>query len=94
MLAFNSLKDERVHKKYMTNITHIPIVFDKSHLLTIGERLYATSLDLIRELVSNAYDADATTVNFHGLTPMALAEYKLRLPAVLSTLLLNVFAYR
>lgn len=40
----------------------IPIVFDKSHLLTIGERLYSTSLDLIRELVSNAYDADATQV--------------------------------
>src|SRR3990167_6473836 len=41
---------------------YIPIVFDKSHLLTIGERLYSTSLDLIRELVSNAYDADATEV--------------------------------
>ncbi len=43
-------------------LTHIPIIFDKSHLLTIGERLYSTSLDLVRELVSNAYDADATTV--------------------------------
>lgn len=43
-------------------ITHIPVVFDKSHLLTIGERLYSTSLDLIRELVSNAYDADASVV--------------------------------
>jgi len=41
---------------------YIPVVFDKSHLLTIGERLYSTSLDLIRELVSNAYDADATVV--------------------------------
>ena len=40
----------------------IPIVFDKSHLLTIGERLYSTGLDLVRELVSNAYDADATRV--------------------------------
>jgi hypothetical protein len=46
----------------MSNITHIPIIFDKSHLLTIGERLYSTSLDLVRELVSNAYDADATVV--------------------------------
>lgn len=46
----------------MVEITHIPVVFDKSHLLTIGKRLYATSLDLIRELVSNAYDADATLV--------------------------------
>ena len=44
------------------NLKHIPIVFDKSHLLTIGERLYSTSLDLVRELVSNAYDADATAV--------------------------------
>jgi len=40
----------------------IPIQFDKSHLSTIGERLYTQSLDLIRELVANAYDADATTV--------------------------------
>lgn len=46
----------------MSDITHIPITFDKSHLLTIGERLYATSLDLIRELISNAYDADSTKV--------------------------------
>lgn len=46
----------------MSDITRIPITFDKSHLLTIGERLYATSLDLIRELVSNAYDADATKI--------------------------------
>lgn len=40
----------------------IPIQFDKSHLSTIGERLYTQSLDLIRELVANAYDADATKV--------------------------------
>ncbi len=40
----------------------IPITFDKSHLTTIGTRLYAESLDLVRELVANAYDADATTV--------------------------------
>lgn len=40
----------------------IAIQFDKSHLSTIGERLYTQSLDLIRELVSNAYDADATIV--------------------------------
>lgn len=45
-----------------SHITSIPIIFDKSHLLTIGERLYATNLDLIRELVSNAYDADATEI--------------------------------
>ena len=41
----------------------IPIVFDKSHLTTIGTRLYAESLDLVRELVANAYDADATQVD-------------------------------
>lgn len=40
----------------------IEIQFDKSHLSTIGERLYTQSLDLIRELVANSYDADATTV--------------------------------
>lgn len=37
----------------------IPITFDKSHLTTIGTRLYAESLDLVRELVANAYDADS-----------------------------------
>ena len=41
---------------------YIPIRFDKSHLTTIGERLYTQSLDLLRELVANAYDADATMV--------------------------------
>lgn len=40
----------------------ISIRFDKSHLSTIGERLYTQSLDLMRELVANAYDADATEV--------------------------------
>lgn len=41
---------------------YIPITFDKSHLTTIGVRLYAESLDLVREMVANAYDADATKV--------------------------------
>ncbi|OGC16201.1 hypothetical protein A2246_03510 [candidate division WOR-1 bacterium RIFOXYA2_FULL_37_7] len=40
----------------------ITITFDKSHLITIGERLYAESIELIRELVNNAYDADASVV--------------------------------
>ena len=40
----------------------ISVQIDKSHLSTIGERLYSQSLDLIRELVANAYDADATHV--------------------------------
>ncbi len=49
----------------------ISVRFDKSHLTSIGARLYTQSLDLIRELVSNAYDADATlvkiTVDEHDL---------------------------
>jgi len=40
----------------------ISIRFDKAHLSSIGERLYSQSLDLIREMVANAYDADATKV--------------------------------
>lgn len=40
----------------------IPVTVDKSHLITIGEKLYAESIELIRELVNNAYDADATEV--------------------------------
>lgn len=36
---------------------------DKSHILTIGERLYEQSIELIRELVNNAYDADVTRVD-------------------------------
>ena len=40
----------------------ISVTVDKSHLITIGEKLYAESIELIRELVNNAYDADATTV--------------------------------
>jgi len=41
----------------------IPITVDKSHLVTIGERLYSESVELIRELVNNAYDADAREVH-------------------------------
>jgi hypothetical protein len=42
---------------------YIPVTVDKSHLITIGERLYSESIELIRELVNNAYDADATDVD-------------------------------
>lgn len=45
-----------------TATTTIPVKFDKSHIVTIGEKLYGESLELIRELVCNAYDADATSV--------------------------------
>ena len=41
----------------------LPVTVDKSHLITIGERLYTESIELIRELVNNAYDADATEVD-------------------------------
>ena len=40
----------------------LPVTVDRSHLIVIGEKLYARSLELIRELVNNAYDADATEV--------------------------------
>ncbi len=41
----------------------IPVTIDKSHITTIGERLYAESIEFVRELANNAYDADATVVN-------------------------------
>ncbi len=41
---------------------YLPVTVDKSHLITIGERLYSESIELIRELINNAYDADATEV--------------------------------
>ncbi len=40
----------------------IPVTVDKSHIITIGERLYAESIEFVREIVNNAYDADATLV--------------------------------
>ncbi len=43
----------------------IPVTVDKSHIITIGERLYSESIEFIRELVNNAYDADATLVDIH-----------------------------
>ncbi len=46
----------------MSKIKTVPVVIDKSHLVTIGEKLYSEKIDFIRELVNNAYDADASTV--------------------------------
>ena len=43
--------------------SYLTISVDKSHIITIGERLYEQSIELIRELVNNAYDADATRVD-------------------------------
>ena len=42
---------------------YLPVTVDKSHLITIGERLDSESIELIRELVNNAYDADATEID-------------------------------
>lgn len=44
-------------------IETLPVTVDRSHLIVIGEKLYARSLELVRELVNNAYDADATEVS-------------------------------
>lgn len=41
---------------------YITVTIDKSHIITIGERLYTESIEFVRELVNNAYDADATLV--------------------------------
>ena len=41
----------------------LAITVDKSHLITIGEKLYTQSIELIRELVNNAYDADSSVVD-------------------------------
>ena len=43
--------------------SYLTITVDKSHIITIGERLYEQSIEQIRELVNNAYDADATRVD-------------------------------
>jgi len=40
----------------------LEVKVDKRHVISIGERLYAESVELLRELVNNAYDADATEV--------------------------------
>jgi len=52
--------------------SYLPVTVDKSHLVTIGERLYAESIELIRELVNNAYDADATVVKV-TVTPESIS---------------------
>ncbi len=42
---------------------NLEVTVDKRHIVSIGERMYAESVELIRELVNNAYDADAATVH-------------------------------
>lgn len=46
----------------------LEVTVDKRHIVSIGERLYSESVELIRELVNNAYDADATVVRVE-ITP-------------------------
>jgi hypothetical protein len=53
------LKEIRIMSHESSFLT---ITVDKSHIITIGERLYEQSIELIRELVNNGYDADATRV--------------------------------
>lgn len=50
----------------------IPITIDKSHLVTIGEKLYTEKMSFLRELVNNAYDADATEVQI-SIAPDAMS---------------------
>ncbi|OIO48498.1 MAG: hypothetical protein AUJ36_04070 [Parcubacteria group bacterium CG1_02_41_26] len=40
----------------------IKVTVDKSHLFTLGEKMYRESIEFVRELVNNAYDADASEV--------------------------------
>jgi hypothetical protein len=44
-------------------VEYVPVTVDKSHLITIGEKLYSESIELIRELVNDAYDTDAAEVD-------------------------------
>src|SRR3989338_3255487 len=46
----------------MSEKSTIKVTVHKGHLVTIGERMYVEAVELIRELVNNAYDADATDV--------------------------------
>jgi len=52
----------------------IPVTVDKSHLITIGERLYPENVELLRELVNNGYDADATEVKITILENEIIVE--------------------
>lgn len=40
----------------------LEVTVDKRHIVSIGERLYTESVELLRELINNAYDADATEI--------------------------------
>jgi HSP90 family molecular chaperone len=46
----------------MFNKNKIKVIVDKNHLFTLGEKMYRESIEFVRELVNNAYDADASDV--------------------------------
>jgi hypothetical protein len=46
----------------------LEVTVDKRHVISLGERLYTESVELLRELINNAYDADATEVQVE-ITP-------------------------
>lgn len=48
--------------KISNRVKTIEVTVDKSHIVTIGEKLYGESIELIRELINNAYDADAAEI--------------------------------
>lgn len=52
----------------------LEVTIDKSHIVTIGERLYGESIELIRELINNAYDADATEVKVNIANDQIIIE--------------------
>ncbi len=52
--------------------TRLEVTVDKRHIVTIGERLYTESVELLRELVNNAYDADAERVDVE-ITPKRIS---------------------
>lgn len=55
-------------------LTTLEITIHKSHLVTIGERLYSEGFELLRELVNNAYDADATEVQVTMMPEEVIVE--------------------
>jgi len=46
----------------------LEVTVDKRHVVSLGERLYTESVELLRELINNAYDADAAEVQVE-ITP-------------------------
>lgn len=56
-------KIDTMEKQEILETRAIPVTVDKSHLITIGEKLYTEKSSFVRELVNNAFDADATEVH-------------------------------